>query len=183
MPENRPPVEAFSTRTVYANAWMRVREDFVRRADGSEGIYAVVDKPDFALVIPVENDGFHLVEQYRYPIRRRSWEFPQGTSSDGRTGEPEALARAELAEETGLTAGRWEYLGRHYCAAGMANQAGHVFVATDLHPGRPNREVTEQDMRQTWVPRERWERMIASGEIVDDSSIAAYALYLLRSRS
>lgn len=181
MPEDRPAVEAVSTRTVYANAWMTVREDSVRRADGSEGIYAVVDKPDFALIIPAENDGFHLVEQYRYPIGRRSWEFPQGTFSGRRVGDPEELARAELAEETGLTAGHWEYLGRHYCAAGMANQAGHVFVATDLRPGRPNREASEQDMRQTWVPRKRWERMIASGEVVDDSSIAAYALYLLRS--
>jgi hypothetical protein len=36
------------TRLVYENRWMRVREDAVRRRDGSEGIYDVVEKPDFA---------------------------------------------------------------------------------------------------------------------------------------
>ena len=31
------------------------------------------------LVIPVEGDGFHLVEEYRYPIGKRTWNFPQGS--------------------------------------------------------------------------------------------------------
>ena len=66
-------VRRVSTREVYRNPWMAVREDEIRRPDGSDGIYSVVDKPDFALVIPAEPDGFHLVEQYRYPVRRRAW--------------------------------------------------------------------------------------------------------------
>ena len=64
---------------VYANPWMAVREDTVRRADGSTGIYGVVDSPDIALVIAVDGDRLHLVEQYRYPVAGRRWEFPSGT--------------------------------------------------------------------------------------------------------
>ena len=45
-------VQTLTTRQVYANAWMTVREDAIRLADGSESIYGVVDKPTFALVIP-----------------------------------------------------------------------------------------------------------------------------------
>src|SRR6267142_354910 len=96
-------IRRLGSRRVYANRWMTLREDDIERPDGSTGIYAVVDKPDFALVIPVERDGFHLVEQYRYPVGGRYWEFPQGTAPDGAEPEPVALARAELAEETGLT--------------------------------------------------------------------------------
>jgi hypothetical protein len=68
-------IEQVSSLVVYHNQWMQVREDVIRRPDGSQGIYSYIDKPDFALVIPVERDGFHLVEQYRYPVSHRSWEF------------------------------------------------------------------------------------------------------------
>ena len=61
-------METVRSREVYANPWMTVREDEVRRADGSDGIYGVVDKPDYALVIPLDGDRLHLVEQFRYPV-------------------------------------------------------------------------------------------------------------------
>lgn len=72
-------VRRISSREVYCNAWLSVREDEVVRADGSTGVYGVVDKPDFAVVIPKDFDGFWLVEQFRYPVGRRAWEFPQGS--------------------------------------------------------------------------------------------------------
>jgi hypothetical protein len=73
-------IETTSTRFVYENRWMRVREDMIRRRDGSTGIYGVVEKPDFVVIVPVEDDGrVHLVEQYRYPVKGRYWEFPQGS--------------------------------------------------------------------------------------------------------
>lgn len=173
-------IEQLSSREVYRNPWLSLREDRVRRPDGSEGLYSVVDKPDFALVIPAEGDGFHLVEQYRYPVGGRFWEFPQGT---GTASSPEALARAELAEETGLRAGSLERLGHLHCAYGMSSQGFDVFLATDLTPGETAREVTEQDMRQEWVPRAGFDAMIRDGRITDDSTLAAYALLLMRERA
>jgi hypothetical protein len=89
-------IEQVSSRVVYDNPWMTFREDVIRRPDGSEGIYSYVEKPDFALIIPVDRDGFHLVEQYRYPVGHRSWEFPQGTLPNRADGEPAELARREL---------------------------------------------------------------------------------------
>src|SRR5205823_4511453 len=82
-----PAIEQLSTRVAYQTPYLRMREDQIRRPDGSDGIYSYVDKPDFALVIAAENGGFHLVEQYRYPVRERSWEFPAGHApGDGRGG-------------------------------------------------------------------------------------------------
>ena len=73
-------IETTSTRFVYENRWLRVREDTIRRRDGSTGIYGVVEKPDFVVIVPVEDDGrVHLVEQYRYPVKGRYWELPQGS--------------------------------------------------------------------------------------------------------
>ncbi len=44
-----PVIQQLATRTVYRNPWMTVREDQIRRPDGSHGVYGVIDKPDFAL--------------------------------------------------------------------------------------------------------------------------------------
>ena len=73
-----------STRTVYQSTWMRVRDHTYTQPDGTVVTYGVVDKDDFAIVIAQEGDAFHLVEQFRYPIGRRSWEFPMGTWPAGR---------------------------------------------------------------------------------------------------
>src|SRR5260370_39459755 len=76
-------IHRVASREVYRNNWLTLREDDIRRPDGSAGIYAVIDKPTYALVIPritdQEGDRFHLVEQFRYPLSMRRWEFPQGT--------------------------------------------------------------------------------------------------------
>ena len=170
-----------SSREVYRNAWIRVREDEVERADGSSGIYGVVEKPDFGLVIPAERDGFWLVEQFRYPLGRRSWEFPQGTWSAGDGGSPEELARTELAEETGLRAATLEHLGHLDQAPGVSTQEFDVWLATGLTPGDSAREVTEADMEQAFVPETELRAMIRDGRFTDAPSLAAYALYLLRS--
>lgn len=161
---------------------MTVREDDIRRPDGTNGIYGVIDKPDYALVIALRDDHLHLVEQFRYPLGARRWEFPQGTAPDRADSEPAELAARELREETGLRAGRMTEIGVLDVAPGMSSQRGRVFLATDLTDGEPEREHEEQDMRSAWVPRARVEEMITAGEITDAQSVAAYALLLLRER-
>lgn len=47
-------IKQLSTKTVYENKWMKVREDNVEFSNGSRGIYGVVEKPDFAMVIPFD---------------------------------------------------------------------------------------------------------------------------------
>ena len=178
-PEPQPTdltIQQVSSRIVYHNQWMRLREDVIRRPDGSQGIYSYVEKPDFALIIPVERDGFHLVEQYRYPVSHRSWEFPQGTLPHGQDTDPATLAHRELLEETGLRARRLRRLGHLYPAKGMSSQAFTIFVADRLRVGHHVREHEEQDMRQHWFPRHELEDMIRDGIVTDDSTIAAYTL-------
>jgi 8-oxo-dGTP pyrophosphatase MutT (NUDIX family) len=176
--------ERLTTREAYRNPWLRVREDTFLRPDGSTGLYGVIDKPDFALVVPYEDGGFHLVEQYRYPVGERCWEFPLGGWPPGHAGgDPADLARAELAEETGFRAERIVHLGRLFVAPGVMSQRFHAFLATGLTPGEVAREESENDMRQTWVSRERFEEMVRAGTVRDSHSIAAYALFTLYERS
>ena len=158
---------------------MTVREDDIRRPDGSQGIYSVVVKPACALVIPHDGDRFRLVEQFRYPLGLRRWEFPQGMAPGQEDMAPEALAARELREETGLRAGSWRRLGQLDVAPGMSSQREWVYLATDLVEGDPDREHEEQDMRSAWFSRSQVEAIIRAGEITDAQSIAAFALFLL----
>lgn len=176
-------IRTLASGVVYEDDWMRLRRDEIERRDGSRGTYAFVEKADFALVIPAEDDGFHLVEEFRYPVGRRTWSFPQGGFPKGRSGDLDELARLELAQETGLRARELTRLGSLHCAHGITSQLGHFYLATGLEPGAPEREHEEQDMRQAWVPRARFEEMIGEGLITDDSTVAAYALLLLTERT
>jgi 8-oxo-dGTP pyrophosphatase MutT (NUDIX family) len=176
------PIRQVSSREVYRNNWMTVREDGIRRPDGSPGLYGVIDKPDYALIIPLDGDRLQLVEQFRYPLGLRRWEFPQGTAPGRADAAPLELAARELREETGLIAGRMTDLGLLDVAAGMSSQRGRVFLATELTEGPHEREHEEQDMRTGWFTRAEFEKLIARGEITDAQSIAAYTLLLLHER-
>jgi len=177
-----PHIETISSRQVYANNWMTVREDAIRRPDGSEGIYGVVDKPHYALVIARADDvpggRYAMVEQFRYPLGLRRWEFPQGTVGLTELA-PDVLADRELREETGLRASTMTRLGMLDVAAGMSSQRGHVFLATGITEGAAEREHEEQDMRLAWFTGERIEEMMRAGEITDAQSIAAWTLLRL----
>jgi 8-oxo-dGTP pyrophosphatase MutT (NUDIX family) len=176
-------VEMMRSREVYRNAWMTVREDQVRRDDGSTGVYGVVDKPDFALVIPQDEQGVWLVEQYRYPVQRRAWEFPQGSWGISASGTRAELAAAELREETGLQAATLQHLGHLYGAYGFCSQGFDVYLATGLTAGPADRELSEQDMRHQRVSGDELRHLMRSGQIVDGASVAAYGLLLLHESS
>jgi 8-oxo-dGDP phosphatase len=172
-----------ASREVYRSRWLTMREDQIRRLDGSYGSYGVIDKPDYALVIARDGDRFCLVEQFRYPLGLRRWEFPQGTAPDLVDVEPAVLAERELREETGLRAESMVFLGLLDVAAGMSSQRGRVFLATGITEGQHEREHEEQDMHSAWFSRGELEQMIVDGEITDAQSIAAWALFLLVPRA
>ena len=170
-------IRQLTTREVYRNPWLRLREDEVEFPDGSHGRYAVVDKRDFVVVLPYVDGGFWLVQQYRYTVGSREWEFPQGGWPDGSGGSLRELAVRELAEETGLRASSLELLGRLFAAYGFCGQSYEVYLATGLAEGSPNREHTEMDMVHAWFPAAEVRAMIARGEFRDAHSVAALTLF------
>ena len=67
-PDHGPSITTLSSREVYRNRWIRVREDAILRSNGQKGIYGVVEKDDCAIILPVDAGHVWLVEQFRYTI-------------------------------------------------------------------------------------------------------------------
>jgi 8-oxo-dGTP pyrophosphatase MutT (NUDIX family) len=173
-------MQTLATRVVYQNRWMTVREDTIRRNDGSEGIFGVVEKPEAAMVIPVENGRVHMVQQFKYAARARFWEFPQGTWEQASHYTIEDLARGELREETGLVARELVLLARIHIAYGFLAQAMHVFVATGLTQLDPQPEHEEQDLIRGCFTWSEFHQMVADGQIADAQTLAAFSLLRLK---
>lgn len=174
-----PEIETLQSTVVYRNRWMTVREDAIARADGSSGIYGVVEKTDFAVIVPYDEGQITLVEQYRYPVRARYWELPQG-SWEGQQIDPLALARAELREETGLVAGAMRHVGRLFQGYGYCTQAYDVFLASELGRGETQLDAEELGLVARAFPLATVLSMVADGTIADATTVAALGLLRIK---
>ena len=173
-------IKTLSSRVVYRNRWMTVREDAIERADGSPGIYSVIEKPPAAAVIPIDGDHLYLIEQYRYPVAARFLEFPAGAWEDNPTADPLDLACGELREETGLVAAQMDYVGHLFYAYGITSQPFHIYRATGLTQGERDPEATEQDLLVKRIAIRDFEEMIRDGTILDSATISAWSLLKMK---
>ncbi len=179
----RGRITRLDSRVAYKNNWMTVREDDVVFPNGHKSIFGVVEKVDFVAVIPVDAKGrVHVVSQYRYAVSTRTWEIPQGAWPHRPEAAPEEVARGELKEETGLSAGRMELLGVFYQAPGLSTQSYHLYLATDLTQGETEREVTESDMEAAAFTLDELRAMTADGRLMDTTTIAALGVLALQGR-
>lgn len=176
--EAEPAITTLSSREVYRNAWMRVREDEILRSNGKRGIYGVVEKDEAAIIIPIDGDRIWLVEQFRYTIQRRAVELPQG-GWEMAVVDPEELARGELKEETGLEAERMTYLGGLWIGYGFTRQKQHVFLATGLTQADTEPDEEEHDIVVRSLTVRDFEQMMLDGVVSDGCTLAAWALYLM----
>ena len=180
MDDRKSGITTLDTRIAYENRWMKIREDTIRRPDGSTGIYGVVVKSDFVIIVPYQDGMLHLVQQYRYPIGSRQWEFPQGSWEDTPDADPRELARGELKEETGLMAEELQEIGKLFPLYGTVTQSYRIFLATRLKPGRQNLETEEQDLITRAFPLKEVEAMILNGTIQDAGTVASFGMLRMK---
>jgi ADP-ribose pyrophosphatase len=167
----RTPWTTESSRPVYANPWIRVREDLARLPDGRTTIYGVVECGEAVGVLPfLDRDTVLLVGQYRYVARGFYWEMPTGANHGGES--LESTAQRELAEEAGYEAGRLVALGDFHTSKSILREVAHLFVAEDLRPASRPPDHTEFIERRAF-PFAEVLAMVERGEIKDSMTIVA----------
>lgn len=170
MEQHPNPWKTLSTRPLYDNPWISVREDQVINPKGGKGIYGVVHFKNKAIgIIPVDEEGYTwLVGQYRYALEEYCWEIPMG-------GGPLAIdtlesAKRELQEETGFTAARWTMIARIHTSNSVTDEEGFVFLAEGLTPGETAPEETE-DLVVRKVHLREAVAMVMDNRITDSISV------------
>lgn len=137
------PWKTLASRPIYANKWIRVREDTAELPDGRTTPYGVVSIGEAAGVLPFVDAGHVLlVRQYRYVFgEAHRWEIPTGGLLAGE--RPEEAAQRELQEEIGYTAGRLEWLSTFYSSKSICEETCHLYIGRDLTPAALPPDETE----------------------------------------
>src|SRR6266566_3731527 len=140
-PLARTPWRATSTRPIYRNRWIDVREDMVELPDGHTTVYGVVECSECVGVLPfLDPDTVLLVGQYRYVAKGFFWEMPTGGQDAGETRLQ--AAQRELAEEAGYEAGRLTELCDFHTSKSILREVAHLYLggpAPGAATARPHR--------------------------------------------
>lgn len=138
------PWKTLSSRPVYENPWIRLREDIAQLPNGRTTLYGVVSIGEAVGVLPfVDADHVLLVRQYRYVFgESHRWEIPTGGLHAGE--EITAGALRELREECGYTAGRLEWVSTFYSSKSILHETAHLFIGRDLTPSALPPDHTEE---------------------------------------
>jgi ADP-ribose pyrophosphatase len=167
--------KTLSSKPIYENRWMRLREDVAEMPDGRTTIYGVVTFGDCVGVVPfVDDDHVLLVRQYRYVQgENHRWEIPTGGVHPGETFLK--AAQRELAEEAGYHAGRLIHVSSYYTSKCICDETAHLYLGHDLSPAQAPPDETEFLERRIFAFDEAL-HMALAGEIMDSMSLIALLL-------
>jgi ADP-ribose pyrophosphatase len=165
------PWKTISTRPIYQNRWLSLREDLVELPNGRTTIYGVVSSGACVGVLPFPDpDTVILVRQYRYVAGRATWEMPTGGVHPGES--VEAAAQRELAEEIGYRAGRLTHVSTYHTSKSVMDETAHLFLGEEMAKLALPGDETEFIETRPFPFREVLE-LVLSGEIVDSMTIIA----------
>lgn len=174
-------IKTLETRSnVYSSRFISVDQDAVEFPNGVVGEYNVVNMAEKkgAIVIPVAfRRGiayFGLVEQYRYPVKQHTIEFPRG----GAKNLEKEGAETEIREELGMASKRLDLVATMRPDTGILSTEVGVWIA--VMPA----EVVDLDhteditgLKPRWVQEGELIGMISNGKITCGMTLAAYTLF------
>jgi len=172
-----------ASEVVHRGRHLSLRIDTIERGDGSRATREIVGHPGAVAIVAVDADGrVALVRQFRLAAGTALLEIPAGTldvdPATGAVEDPDAAARRELEEETGLRAGSWRRLASFWTAPGFATELMHLYLATDLTPAQLDRLGPEDDERLEleWRPFDDAVAAATRGEFHDAKSLLGLLL-------
>ena len=180
-PEPTPGGSDAARNLVHRGPVFGVRQVNYQDGEGRDVRKEFIEHPGAITVIPEESDGTILMVRVgRISVRRFLLEFCAGKLEPGE--DPAEAAARELEEEVGRQAGEVRALGSYLTSPGCSDERIHAFHARELTV-IPTRLEAGEEIDVVSMSPDRIDDMIASGEIDDGKTIAAWFLFRQRASS
>ncbi len=121
-------------------------------------------------VLPVKDGLIGILRQFRHATREWHWEIPRGFGESGLSAEENAAK--EVKEEIHGEIEELIDLGRYHNNTGMEGHFVNLFLVKIEIVGEVEKSEGIESLQ--WVSVNKFEDMVANGEITDGFSIAAY---------
>jgi ADP-ribose pyrophosphatase len=169
------PWSTQSTREVYKNPWMRLREDIAEMPNGKTTVYGVCEFGQCVGVLPfIDPEHVVMVRQYRYVFgENHRWEMPTGGWK--KTETLEEAAQRELIEEVGYRAGSLQLINSNFTSKSVCQEIAHLFVGRDLTAVNPAEIVPDETefLEVGILPFRDVLQMVLDSEIRDSMTVIA----------
>lgn len=180
MSEQHPQDTQGSTdQEIYRGKLITVRVQTVRKLDGGESRYEIVEHAEAVAIVAVRYESHEsgdplvaLVRQQRPAIGKETLELPAGLVASHERDHPEQTAARELREETAYTAATLRLLTREYSSPGFTNEAISIYLATDVTEAEGNAVPDPSEISKVqWMPLSEAMQLAREGEITDGKTL------------
>lgn len=126
------------------------------------------------VIIPVYNDKFILLNQFRHSMRAHQYAFPRGFAEHNLTADENC--KKELLEELGCTVKNTKFLGTTIADSGLCGDKVNVYLC----------EINSYEEKQGYegissvleLSMEDFSKYIVENKINDGFSLSAFAMYV-----
>ncbi len=161
-----------SSEEIFKGVVVHLYKDRVRLANGEESVREVLRDCRAVCVIPIDSDGnVTVVKQYRYAHSKVLTEIPAGKLDAGE--DYLQAAKRELFEETGITAGKYIFLGEIYTTPAFVDEVIYMYLATELTESGEQHLDRDEFLNVEKIPLDTLVDMTLSGQIRDAKTQAA----------
>lgn len=170
------PAEWANIGIILNDPYILILRDLVEiPGKGKNSYFRILNQADLrggqgVVILPVMKNKYLLLRQYRHPTRTWSYEIPRGFGEPGIPAEEQA--KNEVFEETQGVITKLIDLGIYHSNSGLEGNKVRLFYATLSSIGQAAQSEGIEEYH--WVSLSKLEEMIATCEITDGFTIAAY---------
>ncbi len=169
-PYTMNPFKLISTRKVYENPWISVREDRVEKWSRIGIFWIVTMKSGTAVLIVDDESNVILSREYKYALWRENINLPGGAMDEWES--PLECAKRETEEELGYIAQEWVSLWHIHPLTTLLEQTEYLFLARKITKTKKYDDIWEE-IEEIRLPYEKILDMVMNSEITHAGSVVA----------
>jgi 8-oxo-dGTP pyrophosphatase MutT (NUDIX family) len=164
------PWKTKSSKQIYDSPWIGVRKDEVINPASKDAVYSVTEFKKWAIgIIPIDDHGnTWMVGQWRYPLKKYTWEIPEGGGD--KTDTPLQSAKRELREETGIVAEHWDLILEMDLSNSATDEHAYIYIAKGLSFFESNPDE-EEDLQIRKLPFKTLYQEVMDGKHQDSLTV------------